>query len=352
MVAAKRGALCFYQPKTEDSNASLLLKDDAFYTMSDAGNLCVQLIIDVSSLPKKDVHLTHLPAGNKFKTPEETLDTYLQYTNSGLEDIASMRLGYRFDDGAVTYIDVDGSVKAGAIGGVNKLIKMPQDIKPGSHKLTFYADKIDGAVPTVTEGDTHVNRFVVYTKQLKHQQTYVEQYCSQKSYFGSLVNDQMNSVAADDFICLANVYKDGEMLSVGSSAYLDELYAYTYPCFTVDRFYFMGENSIAFDVNDYASMMPTLVSGAVRMLVAEARQNPAFATVGMRSSFSQSSRELSLDISGEVTDEVPAIYGNLGLTVLLTEDGVKAQQVVLNSAGNATQIDKDTMCTITCCAPI
>ena len=341
MVAAKNGALCFYTPKTEDPNASLLLQDDAFYPMTGVGNLCVQLIVDVSNLPKKDVRLTHLLAGNKYKTLGEDIDAYVQFSNTGLDDLASMRFGYRFDNGAVTYIDSNSALKSGEVGSVNKLLAMPSGMKPGSHKLTFYVDKIDGGIPTVTAGDTLTNSFVVYTKSLKRQQTYVEQYCSQKNYLGTLVNDQMNAVALDDSICLVNVYKDGETLSASGSAYLDELYAYTYPCFTIDRFYFMGENSIAFDVNDYASMMPTLVGDAVRMLVKEARLNPALATVDIRPSYSADSREITLDVSGELTDEAKTIYGDLGLTVMLTEDNVKSPQVELNAAGDATQTNRN-----------
>lgn len=341
MTAGKNGALCFYTPQTETPNASLLLQNDAFYSLTGVGNLCVQLIVDVSSLPKKDVRLTHLLAGNKYKKLGDDIDAYVQFSNTGLDDIASMRFAYRFDDGDVTYIDDSRTVKSGAVASVEQLVKMPQGMKPGSHKFTFYVDKIDGAAPTTTVGDTLTNNFVVYTKALKRQQTYVEQYCSQKTYLGTLVNDQMNAVALDDSVCLVNVYKDGETLSASGSAYLDELYAYTYPCFTVDRFYFMGENSIAFDVNDYAGMMPSLVGDAVRMLVAEARMNPAFATIDIKPSYSASTREITLDVSGDVTEEANAIYGGLGLTVMLTEDGVKSPQVALNAEGNATQTDRD-----------
>ena len=56
---------------------------------------------------------------------------------------------------------------------------MPKDITPGAHKLTVFVDNIEGSTPTKPDGDEIANSFVVYTKSLERQQTYVEQYCSQ-----------------------------------------------------------------------------------------------------------------------------------------------------------------------------
>ncbi len=343
MAQNEEGALCFYTPSMDNENASLLLQNGAFYSLTGAGNLCVQLIIDVTNLPKKDVRLTHLLAGNKYKVKDEQIDAFVQFSNIGTEDISSTRFGYRFDDGAVTYVDTQGTVKSGSVGSVNPLIKMPADMKAGTHRLTIFADQIDGAPATRPEGDTLTSRFVVYTpeKCFKRQQTYVEQYNSQDSYLSAMVNDEMSKAATDDSICLVNTYIEGEPLSVDASCYLDTLYAYTHPCFTVDRFYFLGENTIAFDVNDYASIMPSLVSDAVRMLVGEARMNPAFATLRLTPSYDKANRLLTLDISGKASEEASAIFGDLGLTVMLTEDKVVSQQQYYDEQTKKLQNDKN-----------
>lgn len=343
MAQAEEGALCFYTPKTSDENASLIQQNDGFSSLTGAGNLCVQLIIDISNMPKKDVRLTNLLAGNKYKQKGEQIDAFVQFSNVGTEDINSARFGYQFDNGEITYIDSHDMVKSSGIGSLNKMISMPADIKAGTHKLRFFADKLDGEAIERTDGDTITNSFVVYSpeKTFKRQQTYVEQYNSQDSYLPNYVNKQMTEVAKDDSICLVNTYLEGEPLSVDASNYLDELYAYAYPCFTIDRFYFMGENTIAFDVNDYASLMPSLVSDAVRMLVNEARLNPAFASISIKPTYTEATRTLAMDVSGEVSDEFEPIFSNLGLTVMLTEDKVISRQMYYNELTQKLQTNKN-----------
>lgn len=343
MAQEEKGALCFYTPSAENEDASLMLKDDAFYPLTGAGNICVQLIVDVTNMPKYDVRLTHLLAGNKYKQKGEQIDAFLQFNNIGTEDLSSARFGYKFDNGDVTYIDSKSVVKSSGIGSVNKMINMPTDMKAGTHTLTFFADKLNGNEIERPEGDTISNSFVLYTpeKTFKRQKSYVEQYNSQDSYLSSYVNKQMSEVANDDSICMVNTYVEGEPLSIDESNYLDELYSYTYPCFTIDRFYFMGENTIAFDVNDYASLMPSLVSDAVRMLVNEARQNPAFANISLKPTYSDATRTLSLDVTGEVSDEFTDIFGDLGLTVMLTEDKVISRQRYYNEQTQKLQTNKN-----------
>ena len=134
-----------HTPKTSTPEASLFMNGDGFYYMEGFGNLCVQLIVDVSSLPKKDVQLTHLLAGGKYQKTGATLDTYVQLQNVGQEDISSMRLGYRFDDGEATYKDYNEEVKADGVDGVNLQLPLPKDITPGAHKLTVFVDNIGAA---------------------------------------------------------------------------------------------------------------------------------------------------------------------------------------------------------------
>ena len=53
MVADKAGALCFDVSSAVNDNASLIEKEGAFYNIDGLGNLCVQLILDVSNLPER-----------------------------------------------------------------------------------------------------------------------------------------------------------------------------------------------------------------------------------------------------------------------------------------------------------
>ena len=60
MVAAEEGGLCCYGEDTEGAFYTYadFGKGLNFYSLGDVGCLCVQLIVDVSSLPKKDLDVT------------------------------------------------------------------------------------------------------------------------------------------------------------------------------------------------------------------------------------------------------------------------------------------------------
>lgn len=277
---------------------------------------------------KKDVELTTLMAGNKYQKAGSKLVAFIGYSNKGLEDISSLRLGYRFDDGEATYIDCNNELKVNATGSAIANITIPASLAAGPHKLSVFVDNIEGETPENTHGDKIENNYVIYTKSLEHQMTYVEQYCSQNSQYANLVNSGMDAAAKSGYISLVNVYKDGEPLAAEGASNLEKLYAYTYPCFTVNRFYFSGENYIAYDVNDYA-YLPDFAQTSVKDIVAEVRNtNPAFATVNVTSTYSPDTHQVTLDVTGDVSDEAKLAYGDIGLTLMAVENGVKAKQLL------------------------
>ena len=328
MVQAGEGALCFYTPQSESSYASLIEKSDGFYSMSSLGNLCVQLIVDVSSLPSKAITMKNLLAGNKYHEAGSKVDAFVMYYNTGLEDISSMSIGYRIDDGETTFSDKTETLKTGASGSMEAEFTLPSDLASGKHSLKFFVDKIDGAAAPGLPTDTITDNFVVYRESKPRKQHYIEQFNTQSSYLGDAVNEQMNSGSKADSVVLVNIYRPGEPLAVKESGRLDTLYAYTHPCFTVDRFYMMGENYIAFDVNDYTSMLPKFWSMLIAPLVSEANANPCFATLNLQTAFDGATRKLTAKVSGETVDEFPLVMDGMALTLMITEDSVKGMQKV------------------------
>ncbi len=339
MVAAHKGALCFYQPETPNASASQIEKDGGLYTMAQLGNLCVQLIVDVSSMPKKAVTMTNLLAGNKYHKAGSNVDAFVMYINTGLEEISSVRLGYRIDDGETTYVDNDETLKTSASGSVNPQFCLPEDLSSGNHTLSFFVDKIDGQPSDGAPTDTIEDKFVVYRQSAKRNCHYVEQYNSQENYHGALVNSQMNGGAAKDSVALVNLYQDGEPLAVDASLGWSALYAYTTPCFTIDRFYMMGEKYVAFDVNGYVTAIPQFWSTLVAPLFYEVDANPCFSTLRIKPAFDAATRTLSVEATGETVEELPEVVGDMALTLMISEDKVVSDQKVLN--GNTVKTDRN-----------
>ena len=92
-------------------------------------------------------------------------------------------------------------------------------------------------------------------------------------------------------------------------------------------------------MNDYVMIMPDIAAQSVEMLAAEADKNPSFASIDLKPTFDDASRKLTVTVSGNVVDEYPSVLGNLGITLMLTEDNVKSTQQVLN--GNTVVTDNN-----------
>ena len=344
MVNAGKGALCFYGDQASSSYASLLLQDETFYQLSGVSNLCVQLIIDVSSLPRKAISLNSVLNGTSYKQKGSKMDFMMSYANAGLAPVSSLRLGFKIDEGTPQYYDVnfDEPLDPGQSTTFAKVLDMLNDVDAGRHNLNIFVDKIDGNTPVETERGKLADPMVVYGESFKRQKEYVEQYNSQDNVVAPYVNDYFAQLAGDSDVFAANLYPEGQPLSLAASTYLGNLYAYTYPCFTVNRFYFgMGELHYAFDINDYAVQFPTLVYDGFRSIVDEANTFPAFATVQLKTTYDEATRLVGVDVSGDLAADAPAIFGDMALTVMLTEDNVKSQQNTYNTVTQKTQVDNN-----------
>ena len=347
MVAKKQGALCFYGEKVSSSYSSLILQDETFNPITNLGDLCVQLIVDVNSLPKKKVGLNSILNGISYKKIDSTMDIMMSYTNAGLEPINSLRLGFRIDDGEPVYFDINkdnnkeyanGFASGKSTTFSTTDLKVPATIAAGRHNLNVFVDKIDGETPVDNSRGTLADPFVAYSNNFSRQQIYIEQYNSQQSYLAALGNEYYSQADKDDDACVVNIYQKGEPLAVASSLYLNDLYAYTLPCFTFNRYFLgMGELHYALDFNDFLGIMPGMVySGLKEFVEGELQTIPAFATVYLKTSFNSASREVNVDVYGDIADDAPAIFGDMALTVMLAEDNVLGKQVVYNTVSGGT----------------
>lgn len=339
MAAAGTGAVCAYGTTVTSQFAAICYTGTQFQSLTGIGNLCIQLIVDLTSLPSKHLSATMLLADNKYRQAGQSVDAFLQYANTGKEAVGSCRWGYQIDEGEVSYVDVNKKLTAGSSASLEQLINLPADLTVGHHALKFFTDQIDGTAPA--RPDTIVDRFIIYQDSLPRQEVYVEQYTSADSYYVPSIDSQIDALDGKNGICLVNVHQSGTDLAVNSASYLENLYVYTWPCFTVNRFYFFGESHIAFDANDYIFILPTLIGQAVEVIASEGKEIPAFASIALSPTYDETTRQLSLNVSGNVSEDAESIFGNLALTVLLAEDGVKSPQLTVNTATGATSVNKN-----------
>ena len=166
----------------------------------------------------------------------------------------------------------------------------------------------------------------------------MEIYTDQSSVYSAFLDDVVKIVTdATDDVAVVNVHKKGTTLAVNDALYLHDLYAYTLPSFTVNRSYFPGENYIAYDMNDYLPVMSAQFNaGILEPLLMQDFTSPTFATLQLEPTYDAATRKLTIKATGDVLPEAKAIYQNLALTLMVTENQVKARQTVYNSLTGRT----------------
>lgn len=333
MVANDEGAICINGDNTS-GNGFFLYGDfgqgEGWYS-SETGNLCVQLIVDVSNMPPYDIQYTTFTAGHKYKKEDEGVDFLCAFSNAGRDKIETADFSLLIDKKlAENYHCVN--TKGENVMTIDYRVAFPEPLPVGEHSFTIQLDKINGIDVDVTR--TATENFVVYETSLKRQKHYVEQYMSQKSTYNQYTDGIMSDVAAGNNVCLVNIYNaDGTLTVPGADKYISR-YAYDFPCFTVDRSYYPGEQYVAYDVNYYAQMVPDIMVGVIEQIVAEQDLYPAFATVEITPEYDAASRSLNIEVTGDLIEEAKALMGNNAvLTVMLTENNVTAAQIITDKTG-------------------
>lgn len=346
MVQAEEGGLCGVG---EDTDGAFYAYGNfgsgmGLYSLSGIGRLCVQLIVDVSNLPRYDLDMTYLDTGFKHKQPGENIEVYAICTNTGRDTISTCRLGYQLDDEAPGYAAFTDSLPSGGQLTWQFNVQLPTDIAIGMHTLRVFASDAEGQpLHQKSRNDTLTASFAVYRESMERHQAYFEVYTDQSSPYAPFFNNAL-ALLENDFsrMAVVNVHRPGTPLAISEAAYLHELYAYTWPTFTVNRSYFPGEPYIAYDMNDYLPAIPADMSaGILGGLVMQDAATPAFASIELQADYDAATRQLTVRSQGDVLPEATAIYGDLALTLLITEDNVKSAQAAYDAVTQRTSYSQN-----------
>ena len=337
MVAADEGALCGVGNDVEGAFMAYgnFGNGEGLYSLSNIGCLCVQLIVDVSTLPLKRLSLQSLDTGFKYKRANERIELFAIFTNTGLESVYGYTMACQIDNEPEQVFTVSDTIAPGKQDALNREIGMPDNIAVGPHSLKFYVKAVEDQ--PVAKSDTLRVNFAVYSETLQRHKVYFEVYTDAGNYLSWLLNQGIAELmsAYKDNIALVNVHRKGTALNVKDANYLGELYAYTYPSFTVNRAYFPNEAYIAYDMNDYLPVIPaSMTAGILGDMVLQDADSPAFADVTIEPAYDADTRELKVTLKGQALPDAAAIYGQLAVTVLLTENGVQSAQQVVNPMTN------------------
>ena len=347
MIAADQGGLCgfgedldggFYYMRTGTKTT--------LYQITGIGRLCVQLIIDVSSLPLHDIDLTWLDTGFKYKQPGESIEGLAHFASVGREDVGSYKMGYQIDKQTPVYTEFNDSVRYGKVNDWKFNINLPNDIAVGMHRIIVFVSEVNGQpLPEKSKNDTMKVDFAVYNNMVSRDKAYLEVYTDQGSYYVPYLNDVIKKLQSSNngqIMATVNVHRPGTALAIDAAAYLHELYAYELPSFTVNRAYFPGEDHVAYDMNYYLPILDADMNASiVGDMILQDYYSPAFASVELDACFNETTREISINAKGTLLPEAEAIYGEVALTLMLTENNVKGTQVVYNALRQTTSTNKN-----------
>lgn len=344
MIAAEKGGIC--SAGYDQSNAFLLYNGNTLYDISNVGALCIQLIVDITNLPADNLGFTYFDSGFKYKTFTDKMELFTTVANLGREDVKTFEVSYDFDGKSPVTLPVDTlPLKVGTNDSWLYAIDLNKDLGIGAHTLNMQITKVNGKeLPQMPNSRKSVN-FAIYENQFNKSLAYVEVYNSQDSYFVPFLSAGFNNMSDNTKArcTIVNTVAPGGTLAHDDAAYLHSLYAYTYPCFSINRSYFPGEQHVAYDINDYLLIFPPdFTSVLIEDMVLQDYDMPAFSTIELSGKYDEATRQLTVFADGEMLDELKAIYGTPALTLMLVEDGVVDRQVVVGE-GNKVQVSNSYM---------
>jgi hypothetical protein len=338
MISAKTGGIDCVGEDTTD--AFMLYQSNNYYSVSGAGKLCVQLIVDVTNMPANNMSFGLFDYGFKYKQVGEDLEIYTQINNTGLDDVKSFRMACRIDDAEPEYVTVDEETVPYGGSYIYDHTYSLSGVGIGGHTVTVYVDQINGENYDGT-AKAQSAKFAIYSESLQRNAAYMEIYGDQADYNSALLDEALEITKRDlgsKMITVKTFYPTNN-LGVADAAPIHELYAYTYPCFSVNRSHFPGEPYVSYDVNDYLAYgMPDLIGGILDELVMQDAENPSFASLEL-SGDAADTESLHIHASGEILPEVASIYGDMTLTLMVVEDNVVDKQMTTSGRKTYTYTD-------------
>ena len=344
MVAADRGAICTVGMEADEEDEGKLQgtefviygnfgQGEDWFSITNTGMLCAQLILDVSSLPAKAIDMSYLDTGFRYKQAGELIEMLATVANVGREEVNNYELFCQIDDLEPTVVSSERRLDEGASETYQPVLQVPADIAVGKHTVRVGVKSIEGTAVAASARTVFEQQFYVYAHPLTRNKVYVEQYTDQDAAVANDVNAVFNSaLSMYPNACMVNIYKPGNPLAISESAYLTNLYAYTLPCFTSNRSYFPGEMYIAYDVNDYLQIgTQNVINWLVLPVIDQDYSFASFATIGMKPAYDPATRQLTVEVNGSLSEDALPIYGDLAVTLMLTEDGVTSYQRYVNT---------------------
>lgn len=312
------------------------------------GNTLIQAVVKGGSFSDYDISVSQLATYGMYCQKGGEMQYRFMIKNAGNKCPETYGLKM-FVDG--TPVDAVMTLPE-QISPVDQLVegtfRLPSNVAAGLHTLSVSVDLINGSKPvTDTDDDISSVQFNVYNESFPRTRQLVEHYTSTYCTNCTLGYDVLNILdkKRNDlaWVCLhqdmSQIAKDE--YTIPESMDIMKFSCTGYPMASFNRMYVDGQ-SLALGLgvpSENADAYATTLSEIVDLL--NEAYYPAFATVGIKSTYDKASGKINVSVKGEKSaDDYSLFVGeDAVLTVYLTEDGLTSKQLTING-GKTETIDE------------
>lgn len=301
------------------------------------GNFCIQAVVKGGTFADEDITIGSLSASRFIKAGQSTAFSYT-IKNNGSKMPSSYTIDLLLDGNVIQTADNPIDI-ANTSQTVNATVTLPAGTATGKHTLAVKVAKINGKVPAdLTEDDMSEMNINVYTESMPRQKNLVEQFTSTRCIYCPLagpVLDALKELRGGDVVVVAhhdNIPERGDPMMTDEAVALSGKFNMTgNTCAMFNRYFetdldLNSKKSITHSLG-YSGNMIEPAAAMLNQIIDDSNQMPAFASVNIRTAFDESTRELSVEVSGSgVSDFNEAVGEDAMLSVFLTEDGIVAKQ--------------------------
>ncbi len=303
------------------------------------GSICIQAVVKGGQFIDDDITLKNLTA-SKFAPLEGDLSYNYYIYNNGNEMPTSYSLNVCIDGNVVETLENPVELKSSK-QKVTASVTLPSTVEGGDHILSIEVASINGNVPTENiDDDVIESSFNVYEGAVDRQMNLIEQFTSVQCGWcplGTAVLQTMEDNNPGKYAWVAihcsGMGDDPFWLTDGSADYIETYSGVTgYPSASFNRYLYdpsdVGDGTtIAMGIGYYDYYTETAAELFDDLVNSVYDDLPAFAPVDIETDYDETTRQLTIKVSGEGVTNASDILDGQRLTVYLTEDNIVSMQL-------------------------
>lgn len=311
-----------------------------WYSMAGGyGNVCVQAVVKGGNIVDNDIALSTLTVSKPFYKNGDNVDFSLLIKSDGDVMPTSYTLNVAVDGNTVTTLNTPVTMTSlyQPVTGSFTLT----GLEAGNHVLSVSVADIDGTKPTANVDDDVISANAkVYTTTLARQMNLVEQFTSTNCQFcpvGTNLLEEIQKLRDDVVIVAEHNYIMGNtdpFITDESNAYSVRYFSGGLPSAAFNRYYVTdssinsdGTVGLGISFQGGTAVNPQMAKVFSESVIDASNDAiPTFATVDINTSYDETTRQLTVIVSGEALEKFNELVEDAILTVYLTEDGLLARQ--------------------------